>query len=84
MEEVAVPHVVMYYDAEMKGYDGLCWCVELLPSSSTYRFPTLYDAQMFIAFNSSYFTNLDYHSNVKESQIVPMTVRRYLRITECD
>jgi len=54
-DEIAVPHIVIYYDADMKNTDGLCWCVELLPSSTTNRFATLADAQLFITDNSWYF-----------------------------
>jgi hypothetical protein len=54
-DELVGKHIVIYYDAEMKHIDGLCWCVELLPSSTTNRFATLADAQLFITDNSWYF-----------------------------
>jgi hypothetical protein len=53
--EINVAHIVIYYDADMKEADGLAWCVELLPSSTTHRFATLADAQLFITDNSWYF-----------------------------
>jgi hypothetical protein len=53
--EINAPHIVIYYDADMKEADGLAWCVELLPSSTTHRFATLADAQLFITDNSWYF-----------------------------
>ena len=55
MGDIAGKHIVIYYDAEMKQADGLGWCVELLPSSTTNRFATLADAQMFITDNSWHF-----------------------------
>ena len=55
MGDIAGKHIVIYYDAEMKQADGLGWCVELLPSSTTNRFATLADAQLFITDNSWYF-----------------------------
>ena len=54
-DEVTTRNIVIYYDANMKGYDGLCWCVELNPSSTTNRFATLTDAQLFITDNSWFF-----------------------------
>lgn len=55
MGDIAGNHIVIYYDAEMKQADGLGWCVELLPSSTTNRFATLADAQLFITDNSWHF-----------------------------
>lgn len=54
-DEPNARHIVLYYDADMKDADGLGWCVELQPSSTTNRFATLADAQLFITDNSWYF-----------------------------
>jgi hypothetical protein len=54
-DEINGNHIVIYYDADMKEADGLGWCVELHPSSTTNRFATLADAQLFITDNSWYF-----------------------------
>lgn len=54
-DEINSNHIVIYYDADMKDHDGLCWCVELNPSSTTNRFATLADAQLFITDNSWFF-----------------------------
>ena len=53
--EINCRNIVIYYDADMKDHDGLCWCVELNPSSTTNRFATLSDAQLFITDNSWFF-----------------------------
>jgi len=55
MNDLAVRHIVIYYDADMKDADGLGWCVELQPSSTTHRFATFSDATMFITDNSWWF-----------------------------
>jgi hypothetical protein len=55
MDELNARHIVLYYDADMKDADGLGWCVELQPSSTTNRFATFADAQMFITDNSWWF-----------------------------
>ena len=55
MDELNARHIVLYYDTDMKDADGLGWCVELQPSSTTNRFATFTDAQMFITDNSWWF-----------------------------
>ena len=63
-EELNVRHIVIYYDAYTKEADGLGWCVELQPSSTTNRFATLSDAQLFITDNSWYFLPSIYKEKV--------------------
>lgn len=47
--------MVVYYDKDMKEADGLGWCVELQPSSTTNRFATFAEAQLFMTDNSWFF-----------------------------
>lgn len=63
-EELNCNHIVIYYDADMKEVDGRGWCVELQPSSTTNRFATLADAQLFITDNSWYFLPSIYKEKV--------------------
>ena len=44
MDEIGVNHVVLYFDPEVAEFDGLGWCVEAYPGSSTYRYETLNEA----------------------------------------
>jgi hypothetical protein len=44
----------------MERADGLGWCVELLPSSTTNRFATLDDAQQFVTANAGYIKEEEY------------------------
>jgi hypothetical protein len=55
MSELATRHIIIYYDADLHDADGLGWCVELQPSSTTNRFATFVDAQLFITDNSWFF-----------------------------
>ena len=55
MNDLAVRHIVIYYDTDMKRLDGLGWCVELRPSHRQHRFTTFSDATMFITDNSWWF-----------------------------
>jgi len=54
-EEISGRHMVVYYDKDMKDADGLGWCVELQPSSTTNRFATFSEAQLFMTDNSWFF-----------------------------
>jgi hypothetical protein len=42
---------IFYYDNDMKSVDGKCWCVKFSNSSTTNRFTTIGDAQMFFMDN---------------------------------
>lgn len=46
---VNVPHAVTYYDKYLADYDGLGWCVDLFPGSTSYRFALISDAAAFVA-----------------------------------
>ena len=47
-EGITVPHAVIYYDADCADADGCGWCVELVPSSTFYRFPVIGQAADFV------------------------------------
>lgn len=49
IEGVNVPHAVVYYDKDLAEYDGLGWCVDLFPGSTSYRFAVIDDAAAFVA-----------------------------------
>lgn len=44
MNEINVNHIVIYFDPEMDEFDGLGWCIEAYPGSTTYRHETLHEA----------------------------------------
>jgi hypothetical protein len=40
MDEINVPHLIVYFDAYLQAIDGNGWCIDPIPGSTTYRFPT--------------------------------------------
>jgi hypothetical protein len=57
MNDLAVRHIVIYYDGKMKELDGKGWCVNLnsLTACVSQRFESFSDATMFITDNSWWF-----------------------------
>ena len=57
MNDLAVRHIVIYYDTNMKDLDGKGWCVNLdsLATCVSQRFESFSDATMFITDNSWWF-----------------------------
>lgn len=54
-EGVNAPHAVIYFDDVLADYDGLGWCVDLFPGSTSYRFAVIDDAAAFVARQQPYF-----------------------------
>lgn len=58
-EQLSVKHATIYYDPTLHAIDGLGWCIELEPSSTTSRFSTLADATKYLGQHEDYFTYSD-------------------------
>ena len=50
MDEITTNHLVVYFDSEMEEFDGMGWCIEAYPGSTTYRYETLSEATQAIRF----------------------------------
>ena len=43
MSEINVPHLIIYFDADLHAQDGCGWCIDPTPGGMTYRFSTFED-----------------------------------------